>query len=253
VKHPKEIRPDHILRRYEAVLELHKQLAARGAASPHPAAAQESPREVQQEFAGRSFRVDAGVFASHPSSASVVEAALDLTREITQPVVVDVGTGCGALAVTYALHRPDAIVLGTDLSAAAVQCAQANARSLGAVHVQFRQGALLEPVRAAALRPHVIIANLPWVAPAIVDVFDLDREAGWRGPRNSVAGTGRDGLDLVRALLHEARSVLAPEACIIAGMDDWQVTIIMQEFAAHYEAQLPALPYFLTLRLRTPA
>src|SRR5688572_17570219 len=89
------------------------------------------------EFAGLRFRVDPGVFAPfNPNAASVVDVLLESTRNIAQPFVVDVGTGTGALAIAYALRRPDALVCGVDNSAASAVCARNNALRLGADNVR---------------------------------------------------------------------------------------------------------------------
>ena len=61
----------------------------------------------------------------------LVEAALGLLEDTSRPVVVDVGTGTGAIALAIADERSDAVVLATDLSPAAVALARRNADRLG--------------------------------------------------------------------------------------------------------------------------
>ncbi|HEY0672340.1 MAG TPA: methyltransferase [Longimicrobiales bacterium] len=244
------MRNDHFLRRYEAVLQLQQQMAARGLSS---SAAPGNARVIethQQQFDGLTFRIEPGVFAPHPSSSRVVAEALELTHDMARPVVVDVGTGCGALAIAYALRRPDAEVYAVDYSSAAVACARGNARDLGAHNVHVLEGSLLEPVAALGIKIDLLIANLPWVAPAIVQVLDLESATGWRGPHESVTGLGRDGLGLVRQLFTQAVPLLQPDAVLFVGMDDWQTPIMQQEIAPTFEVRPPTVPYFLTLTPR---
>lgn len=244
------MRDDHFLRRYEAVLQLQQQMAARGHSSPAAPGNARVIETYQQQFDGLSFRIEPEVFAPHPSSARVVAEALEHTRGIARPVAVDVGTGCGALAIAYARHRPDADVYAVDYSPAAVACARRNARDLGAHNVQVLEGSLLEPVAALAIKIDLLMANLPWVAPAIVQVLDLESDTGWRGPHESVTGLGRDGLGLVRQLISQAEPLLQPHAVLFVGMDDWQTPIMQREIAPAFEVRAPTVPYFLTLRPR---
>jgi release factor glutamine methyltransferase len=169
---------------------------------------------------------------------------------MTAPLVADIGTGCGALAISYAHERPDAVVYATDSTPAAVECARSNAAALETNNVEVLQGFLLDPLIERNLQVDVLIANLPWVAPAIVDVMDLGGAEGWRGPRGSVQGMGRDGLDLIRVLLRTALPHLRPGGALMAGMDEWQKSLIAEEFKADYDVEMRALPFFLILHPR---
>jgi release factor glutamine methyltransferase len=232
---------------------LQKELAARGLIPPASAAGDTVAESFDNEFCGLTFRIDPKVFTPHPASALVVDAVIQHTQDIAAPVVADVGIGCGALAVVYALQRRDALVYGTDNEAAAVECARANAAALGATNVEVLYGSLLQPLIERSLQFDVLIANLPWIAPAIVEVMDLSAPEGWRGPRGSVQGMGRDGLDLHRSLIRDALVLIRPGGALIVGMDEWQKPIITEEFAADYDTELRALPFYLILHPRPGA
>src|SRR5436190_627493 len=93
--------------------------------------------------------------------AGVPEPALDaeLLRGLEAPVVVDVGTGSGCIALSIAAERPDAAVHGVDVSAAALAVARENARRLGQAGVELHEGDLLEPVAHLGGRVDIVVSN----------------------------------------------------------------------------------------------
>jgi release factor glutamine methyltransferase len=201
------------------------------------------------QFAGLSFRVDPGVFAPfNPNASSVVDVLLESTRDIAQPFVVDVGTGTGALAITYALRRPDALVCAVDNSAASAVCARNNALLLGADNVRVFRGSLLEPISGSHKPINAIVANLPWVAPAVAEAVDLSGTNAWRGPHDAVVGKGHDGLDLLRELIAQSRGHLAPNALMMFAMDAWQVDVFMEQYQSQFRMQRMAESNYVILR-----
>ena len=112
-------------------------------------------------FCGRRFRITPEVMIPRSHSEAAARAALAWGRELGVRACVDVGTGCGNLAVTLALESPWRLA-ATELSPAALRVARANARALGA-RVAFAQGSLLEPLREPL---DFVVANLPYVDPS---------------------------------------------------------------------------------------
>jgi release factor glutamine methyltransferase len=98
-----------------------------------------------QPFMGLELAVDPGVFVPRPETEVLVEAALEALADVTAPLVVDVGTGTGVIALAIKHRRPDARVLATDVSEAAVTLARTNADRLG-LEVEVLGGSLLDPV-----------------------------------------------------------------------------------------------------------
>src|SRR4029079_1586856 len=120
------------------------------------------------------------------------------------PVIVDVGTGSGCLAITLALERPRAGVIATDISKDALEMARANSEALGADgRIDFRQTSLLDGVERADL----VISNPPYVAER--DRPSLPRDVEAFEPATALFG-GDDGLDVIRRLLPEVSRVLRP-------------------------------------------
>src|SRR6185295_4939861 len=141
----------------------------------------------------------------------LIEAALTAAGSVSSPLIVDVGTGSGCIAVTLGLELPGALVVATDVSAAALDIARANARALGATNVQFLQVAPDEFL-PGDLQPDIIVSNPPYVA-------RRDRasiQADVRDFEPSIAlFAGEDGLDVIRALVPVAARSLAGKGELI--------------------------------------
>lgn len=120
-----------------------------------------------QAFWRHDFVVSADVLIPRPETEILVEAALEAMRDLAAPVVVDVGTGSGCVALSLAAERPDAIVHAIDASAAALAVAAENARRLGLPgRVELHEGDLLEPLARLRGAVHLVVSNPPYVSPS---------------------------------------------------------------------------------------
>ncbi len=160
-----------------------------------------------QAFRRLTLEVHPGVFIPRPETELLVEAALGLLEAASRPLVVDVGTGTGAIALAIADERPDAIVLATDLSPAAVSLARRNADRLG-LRIEVHPGDLLEPIRASAGRIDLVVSNPPYLRADRMD--DLPAEVRSE-PELALAG----GVGLYERLALEAANVLRPGGGIV--------------------------------------
>ena len=100
------------------------------------------------EFYGINFYVDSHTFIPRPETELLVEKAVELARRIShrgeQTIIADIGTGCGAIAISLALALPGAKIYGTDISPSALQVAEVNCRRHGVNgRVELLQGHLL--------------------------------------------------------------------------------------------------------------
>jgi len=121
-----------------------------------------------QAFWKHDFLVTPAVLIPRPETELLVETGLELLRGVKRPLVVDVGTGSGCIALSLAAERPDAEVHGTDVSGPALDVARENARRLELEsRVIFHEGDLLEPVAHLAGRVDLVVSNPPYVDPAV--------------------------------------------------------------------------------------
>ncbi|MEH6433503.1 peptide chain release factor N(5)-glutamine methyltransferase [Massilia sp. DD77] len=155
----------------------------------------------EREFFGLPFRVTPAVLIPRPDTELIVELALE--RLPAQARLLDMGTGSGAIAVAVAHTRPDALVTALDLSADALEVAQANAAANGA-RVRF-----LRSDWYAALggeRFGLIASNPPYIASS-------DRHLGEGDLRFEPAGAltdHADGLSALRIIIDGAPAHLEP-------------------------------------------
>jgi release factor glutamine methyltransferase len=120
-----------------------------------------------QAFWKHEFKVTRDVLVPRPETELLVETALELARGTERPVIVDVGTGSGCIALSLASERPDAEVHATDISAPALEVARENARRLNLEgRVAFHLGQILEPVSGLEGRVDLVVSNPPYVDPA---------------------------------------------------------------------------------------
>jgi release factor glutamine methyltransferase len=169
----------------------------------------------EQAFLDRTIAVRPGVFVPRPETEIVAMTALEVIDGVAAPVVVDVGTGTGAIAVTIASRRPDAVVWATDVSPEAVALAEENALQLG-VRLDVREGDLLAPLDPA-LRGGIdlIVSNPPYLSES--EYADLPPEVRL-DPYEALVG----GTDVHARLAEDARSWLRPGGRLVLEIGDTQ-------------------------------
>lgn len=183
--------------------------AARYAASVARRAQQEPLAYIlgHQEFYGLDFIVDRRVLIPRHETEMVALLALQRIQRVPHaiPVVVDVGTGSGAIALALAHNLPSARIIATDISKDALAVAQMNAARLYLRdRVTFLWGDLLEPLSETF---DILVANLPYIPK--VRYKDLSYEVQRFEPRIALEG-GDDGLALIRRLLPQLKMHAAP-------------------------------------------
>jgi len=157
----------------------------------------------RREFYGRDFLVDNRVLVPRPETELLVEKAIEFARDYEAPLLADVGTGCGAIAIVLALEIPESTVYATDVSADALIVARKNCDKHDAGRrVRLLKGDLLDVLPEPV---DIITANLPYVREA-----DLPRTGTVSAePRLALDG-GVEGLGQVRQLCHQAGKKLRP-------------------------------------------
>ena len=178
----------------------------------------------RREFYGRDFLVDNRVLVPRPETEILVEKAIGLAREYEAPVLADVGTGCGVVAITLTLELPEATIYATDISGDALRVARKNCRKHDVgIKLKLLKGNLLTVLPQPV---DIITANLPYVRKA-----DLHRAGTVSAePRLALDG-GADGLERVRQLCRQAGDKLCPSGHILLEIGEGQaepVTMLLR-------------------------
>ena len=155
-----------------------------------------------REFYGLEFLVDRRVLIPRHETELVVQLALERARRIADPLIADVGTGSGAIALSLARHLTDARILASDISREALAVAQINASRLHLDRVQLLQGDLLTHLDQPF---DLLIANLPYIPS--VRYRQLPREIRDFEPRVALDG-GFDGLAIMRRIITQLKPLV---------------------------------------------
>jgi release factor glutamine methyltransferase len=173
----------------------------------------------QWEFFGMDFDITPDVLIPRPETELLVEKAIAWMQESgVRRTVADVGTGSGIIAIAIAVSIPDARILATDISPAALQIAQNNARKHRVEErIHFTECDILPPhPRSLPTEEHfdLLCANLPYIpTKALHNLPVYGRE-----PVLALDG-GADGLDLFRKLMRRAPEWMAPNSLILLEIE----------------------------------
>lgn len=184
-----------------------------------------------KEFFGLEFKVTPAVLIPRPETEVLVERALELARlrELPpQPCILDIGTGSGAIAVALAVHLPEAAVVATDISAAALAVARENAvRHKVEERINFRQGDLWEALApgggdSLGLLFDLVVSNPPYIPEPELEKLSPEVK---REPRLALAG-GLDGLNFYRRLAAGVSTYLAPGGWVLLEVGQGQAAAV---------------------------
>ena len=182
-----------------------------------------------KEFWSLSLQIDPAVLVPRPETETVVEAALDAVardaRQLAQLRILDIGTGSGALLLALLSELPNAVGTATDISAAALDVARANAECSG---LAGRCTFIACDIAAGVPGPFdLIVSNPPYVVHG--EIASLPPEVRDYDPALALDG-GADGLDAYRAIAAQARGPLAPGGKLIVELGAGQEAAVRALF-----------------------
>ena len=170
------------------------------------------------DFFGRTFKTDWRALIPRSETELLVETILKEFATCGESAnrLVDIGTGSGILAITFALERPGLDVSAVDLSEEALSLARENAERLGVSgRIVFRLSDLLDQVEGPF---HWIVANLPYIPTADLDA--LQREVKF-DPALALDG-GKDGLTIIKRLIESVPGKIASNGLIALELGQGQ-------------------------------
>lgn len=157
------------------------------------------------EFYGVDFYVNPSVLIPRPESELLVEKALTLAQNHPIATIAEIGTGCGAIAISLALNLPQAKIYATDISTSALKVALVNCQKHGLVNrICLLHGDMLNPLPEPV---DLIITNLPYVKEAEIEAEGCEPLLALNG--------GQDGLEKIRQLCRQLRGKLRPEGYLL--------------------------------------
>lgn len=175
-------------------------------------------------FYGRDFIITPDVLIPRPETEQLIDAVLTLagkpflpgikapSRELPEnPVILDVGTGSGCIAITIKKELSEATVYASDISEKALEVAKKNASAQNAP-ISLIISHLLKNVKLKRLKPDLVVANLPYV----------DKTWGWLNLNSlkkepAIALFAEDGgLALIKELIDEASALKIPRLLLEA-------------------------------------
>ena len=169
-----------------------------------------------REFYGLDFYVDPSVLIPRPESELLVEKAVKLAQNHPVSTIAEVGTSCGAIAISLALNLPQAKIYATDISAPALKVALLNCQKHGVVdRICLLAGDMLDPLPEPV---DLIVANLPYVKESEINVAGFE-------PPVALSG-GSDGLERIRQLCRQAGNKLRPEGYLLLEIGQGQETAV---------------------------
>jgi release factor glutamine methyltransferase len=205
----------------------------------------------RKEFRGFDFAVNPSVLVPRPDTETLVEAALErLTagerlagnEQLAaggRPRILDLCTGCGAVAIALKNEMPELELWASDISAGALEIARANAaRLLPASAIHFRLGSIygaLTPDGYGKFSPDrespvfsLIVSNPPYIPSEEIERLPIEVK---KEPRIALDG-GTDGLEIIRTIIKGAPDYLHSGGELLLEADPGQmksIAVLLEE------------------------
>lgn len=165
------------------------------------------------------LKVKPGAFVPRPSSELTVEWASRRLAKVDEPIIVDVCTGAGPIALALAHDFPNAQVWGLDLLEEGLRQGRANARRLGIKNVRLKRSDMYDALpKKLEHRADVITGHVPYVPSGELD--DLPSEVREHEPIETLTDSSDDGLGLMRRAVAESTRFLTKGGWLLLELAD---------------------------------
>ena len=177
-----------------------------------------------REFYKSSFMVNGAVLIPRPETELLVEEILRRFDTKTKIGLLDIGTGCGCIALSLSMERPNWEITATDLSPEALTVAKQNAKSFGVENIRFIQSDLFSAING---RYDVICSNPPYIDGAIRE--NLQVELREYEPATALFTTD-SGLTVIKELVRKVGDYLEPGGLFICEIGYDQANAVEKLF-----------------------
>lgn len=156
-----------------------------------------------QEFMKLNFIVNKDVLIPQPDTEILVEEVIKIANKMENPIILDLCTGSGAIAVSLAKNVPNAKIIATDISKKALEIAKYNAKLNGVLNsIDFIESNLFNKIKN--IKFDVIVSNPPYIATNEIQKLPKDVK---QEPVIALDG-GKDGLDFYRKIYDKGNEFL---------------------------------------------
>ncbi len=175
----------------------------------------------KRAFFGLDFLCDKRALIPRPETELLVENATEKLRDCKSPLIADLGTGSGCIAVSLAHELPQCVVYATDLSPDALGLARQNARLHKLENriefVEGQSGEWAQPLisEGFARQFSCIVTNPPYISRP--DIEELPTQIRDFEPRLALDGGG-DGLDCYRQIAAQCPLLLCENGFLLAEL-----------------------------------
>lgn len=166
-----------------------------------------------KEFWSIPFTISPGILIPRPETELIVEKVLELSSRENE-TIVDIGTGCGNIAVSLAKELPQARIVATDTAMKALGLAKLNASRQKISNIIFSRGSLFSTLPRLRLegKCDFIVSNPPYVSEE--EWAKLDIEIRNHEPKSALVA-GKSGLEVINKLIQGAPPYLKPGGCLL--------------------------------------
>ena len=185
-----------------------------------------------QEFMKMNFYVNNNVLIPRPDTEILVEEVIKIAKEYANPVILDLCTGSGAIAVSLAKYIPNAKVYASDISKKALEVAKINAKNNEVENkIEFLESNLFEKIKN--LKFDIIVSNPPYIRTEVIESLDAEVK---QEPMIALDG-GEDGLKFYKEIVEQAYPYLklGSYLCFEIGYDQKIDVIEIIENSKKYE------------------
>ncbi|HET6715419.1 MAG TPA: peptide chain release factor N(5)-glutamine methyltransferase [Actinomycetota bacterium] len=176
-----------------------------------------------------------GVFVPRPETEIVVDAAVEALPVTPGPLVVDVGTGAGAIALSLKRERPDARVIAVDRSPEALALTEENAARTG-LEIEVRASDLLTALDPSSTVPiDLVVSNPPYVEEGEYAALPAEVRAD---PVEALVG----GVEVYATLFEQASTRLREGGVVVVEIGERQAAAVGEKAREAGAADVVVLP-----------
>ena len=164
----------------------------------------------QAYFYGRKFFVDENTLIPRPETELLVQAVLEIAKEIKDSKILDIGTGTGCIPLTLVMENNNILVDSVDISEKAIEIAKKNALLHNVLeNVRFIKSDLFENVED---KYNIIVSNPPYIP--LKDKESLQVEVREFDPALALFTKDEYGIEFYEKIINQANNYLLPDGYI---------------------------------------